>query len=50
VVLHRFGVEARDCGYPSTALCVDGSLLTACYSEHSPLHSGYHLLTLRWSL
>ncbi len=49
-VLHRFGGDARDCGYPSTIVCADGSLLTACYSDASELHQGYHLLTLRWSL
>ncbi|HLP09985.1 MAG TPA: sialidase family protein [Opitutaceae bacterium] len=50
VVLHAFGPRARDCGYPSTVRCADGALLTACYSDHSLLYDGYHLLTLRWSL
>lgn len=48
VVLYQFGDAATDCGYPSTAICRDGSLLTACYSDFSPLQRGYHLLTLRW--
>lgn len=48
-VLYQFG-EAADCGYPSTVVCADGSLLTACYSDLSPLHRGYHLLTLSWRL
>lgn len=46
-VLYQFG-NARDCGYPSTAVLTQGELLTACYSDLSPLHSGYHLLTIRW--
>ncbi len=50
IVLYQFGGGARDCGYPSTVRCSDGTLLTACYSDSSPLHDGYHLLTLRWSL
>jgi hypothetical protein len=48
-VLYQFG-EARDCGYPSTVTCADGLLLTAAYADRSPLHEGYHLLTLKWSL
>ena len=48
VVLYQFGA-ATDCGYPSTVQCADATLLTACYSNLSPLHRGYHLLTLRWS-
>jgi hypothetical protein len=48
-VLFQFG-KARDCGYPSTAVCSDGLLLTTAYADNSPLHQGYHLLTLKWSL
>ncbi len=48
-VIYQFG-DARDCGYPSTVACADGSLLTACYSDLSPQHTGYHLLTVRWQL
>ena len=33
-----------------TVRCADGTLLTACYSDASPLHHSYHLLTLRWSM
>jgi Neuraminidase (sialidase) len=47
VTLHLFE-NAQDCGYPSTVACEDGTLLTACYSDRSVLHAGYHLLTLRW--
>jgi hypothetical protein len=46
-VLYQFG-EATDCGYPSTIALRDGELLTACYTDCSPLHRGYHLLTIRW--
>ena len=48
-VIYQFG-EATDCGYPSTAVCADGSLLTAAYSDRSTVHEGYHLLTVRWKL
>jgi hypothetical protein len=47
-VVFRFADDATDCGYPSTVSCADGSLLTACYTDASPLFSGYHLLALRW--
>jgi hypothetical protein len=49
-VIHQFGDNATDCGYPSTVPCAEGELLTACYSDFSPLCAGYHLLTLRWEL
>lgn len=48
-VIYQFG-DATDCGYPSTAMCANGTLLTACYSDVSELHQGYHLLTIRWDL
>jgi hypothetical protein len=48
-VLYQFG-EASDCGYPSTVALRDGELLTACYTDRSALHKGYHLLTIRWRL
>lgn len=48
-VLYQFG-NAIDCGYPSTVICADGRLLTAAYTNLSPLHQGYHLLTLHWTL
>lgn len=48
-VLFQFGA-ATDCGYPSTVVISGGELLTACYSDLSPLHRGYHLMTLRWNL
>jgi len=48
-VIYQFG-EAGDCGYPSTVVCRDGALLTACYSDKSTVHEGYHLLTVRWQL
>ncbi len=48
-VIYQFG-DAKDCGYPSTVVCRDGSILTACYSDLSPVHTGYHLLTLRWRM
>lgn len=48
-VICQFG-EATDCGYPSSVLCADGSVLTAAYSDRSTVHEGYHLLTVRWKL
>ncbi|MGH8019014.1 MAG: sialidase family protein, partial [Opitutaceae bacterium] len=47
VVLTQFG-EATDCGYPSTVTLTGGELVTACYSDLSAVHRGYHLLALRW--
>jgi hypothetical protein len=47
-VLYQFGADATDCGYPSTIRTADGGFATACYSDLSPLHRGYHLLLLRW--
>jgi hypothetical protein len=49
VVLYQFG-DATDCGYPSTIVCTNGDLLTACYTDLSPLYDGYHLLLLRWRI
>jgi hypothetical protein len=49
VVLFQFG-DATDCGYPSTVVCENGTLLTVCYSDLSPLYAGYHMMTLRWKL
>lgn len=48
-VLYQFG-EASDCGYPSTVSLGAGAMLTACYSDHSALYDGYHLLMIRWNL
>jgi hypothetical protein len=48
-VIYQFG-NATDCGYPSTVVCRDGSILTACYSDVSPVFTGYHLLMLRWRI
>jgi hypothetical protein len=48
-VLYQFA-EAADCGYPSTVALHDGEVLTACYTDRSALHAGYHLLTIRWRL
>lgn len=48
-VLFQFG-EARDCGYPSTLALGGGEMLTACYSDFSSAHVGYHLLLIRWQL
>lgn len=48
-VVYQFG-GASDCGYPSSLVCRDGSILTAAYADASTVHRGYHLLTVRWRL
>lgn len=54
-VIHQFGDEATDCGYPSTVLLnEDGSLLTAAYTDYEASlgrkASSYRVITFRWSL
>ena len=54
-VIHQFGNEAKDIGYPSTvALDKKGTLLTAFYTDYeSTLKKKphmYRVLTMRWSL
>ncbi len=54
-VIHQFGEEATDCGYPSTVLLdEDGTLLTASYTDYeSSLGKkahGYRTIAFRWSL
>lgn len=40
--------DGGDCGYPSTVQREDGALVTAWYSNRSPLHRGYHLGVTVW--
>ncbi len=54
-VIHQFGDEATDCGYPSTVMLdEDGTLLTAAYTDYEASlgeeAEGYRVLTFRWSL
>ena len=54
-VIHQFGNEASDIGYPSSvALDKKGTLLTAFYSDYEPSckkkPKAYRVLTMRWSL
>ncbi len=54
-VIHQFGDEATDCGYPSTVMLdEDGTLLTATYTDYEASlgeeATGYRVLTFRWSL
>ena len=54
-VIHQFGEEATDCGYPSTVLLdKDGTLLTAAYTDHESSlgkeAKGYRTIAFRWSL
>ena len=54
-VIHQFGNEAKDIGYPSTVvLDKKGTLLTAFYTDYeSSLRKKpniYRVLTMRWSL
>lgn len=53
-IIHQFGDEASDVGYPST-ICLDdkGNLLTAFYTDHEPSFgksaSKYRVLVKRWN-
>ena len=54
-VLHQFGDEATDCGYPSTVLLDgEGTLLTAAYTDYESSlgmeAAGYRTIAFRWSL
>ncbi len=54
-VIHQFGDDATDCGYPSTVMLdEDGTLLTAAYTDYEASFGeeaeGYRVLTFRWSL
>ena len=54
-VIHQFGDDATDCGYPSTVMLdEDGTLLTAAYTDYEASlgeeAEGYRVLTFRWSL
>jgi hypothetical protein len=54
-VIHQFGDEATDCGYPSTLLLNDeGCLLTATYSDFESSFGdeaeNYRTMAFRWSL
>jgi len=54
-VIHQFGEDATDCGYPSTVMLDgDGTMLTAAYTDHEQSlkkdAEGYRVLTFRWSL
>ena len=54
-VIHQFGNEAKDIGYPSTvALDKKGTFLTAFYTDYESSHKKkpdmYRVLTMRWSL
>jgi hypothetical protein len=54
-VIHQFGNQATDIGYPSTvALDKKGNLLTAFYTDYEPSlgrrATRYRVLAMRWSL
>ena len=54
-VIHQFGDQATDVGYPSTvALDVKGNLLTAFYTDYEPSlgirAERYRVLGMRWSI
>ena len=40
--------DDADCGYPESVQRADGQIVTAWYSNHSPLHTGYHLGITIW--
>ena len=54
-VIHQFGPEAKDIGYPSTVLLdKKGNLLTAFYTDYEPSlkkkPNRYRVLAKKWSL
>ncbi len=54
-IIHQFGDDATDCGYPSTIMLdEEGTLLTAAYTDYEASlgeeADGYRALTFRWSL
>jgi hypothetical protein len=54
-VIHQFGDESTDCGYPSTVMLDDeGTLLTAAYSDFDASlgedADHYRVITFRWAL
>ncbi len=40
--------DGGDCGYPESVQREDGRIVTAWYSNNSPLHTGYHLGVTIW--
>ena len=42
------GDDGADCGYPESVQRADGQIVTAWYSNNSPLHIGYHLGVTIW--
>ena len=40
--------DGGDCGYPSSVQKANGDIVTAWYSNNSPLHQGYHLGVTVW--
>lgn len=40
--------DGGDCGYPSSVQREDGAVVTAWYSNGSPIHQGYHLGVTVW--
>lgn len=41
-------VGSADCGYPSSVQLHNGTIVTAWYASHSPLHDGYHMGVSVW--
>ncbi len=39
-----------DCGYPSSVQLADGRILTAYYSQRTPIHPRYHMGVVFWSV
>ena len=46
-LLVDFG-DATDGGYPSSAQCADGTIVTAYYANRVPAHRRYHMGVVRW--
>ena len=48
--LRLFTTGPGDMGYPSTAELPDGKLVTVFYAIKSPLHDGYHMGAIGWTV
>ena len=48
-LLVDFG-NATDGGYPSSAQCADGTIVTAYYANRVPAHDRYHMGVVRWQV
>ncbi len=50
VVLHQFPEKTSDCGYPSSVMLDQHTLLTGFYTDCSQQYQGYQFGSLKWEL